>query len=181
MKTLFASLVVSICLAPAMTVAAGAGAAQRGGRPAGGRVGGGYIPPHGPARARGGNPGRAGGFADHEGHPNAPHVHGDGRWIGHDSGREDAHYHLDRPFEHGRFPGGIGREHAYRLEGGDRDRFRLGRFYFGVAPFDFVFVNDWLWDTDPIVIYDDPDHVGWYLAYNPRLGTYVHVQYLGGM
>jgi hypothetical protein len=101
----------------------------------------------------------------------APHVHAENdRWIGHDTGRNDAHYHLDHSWEHGRFTGAIGPQHIWRMHGGNRDRFDVGGFFFQAAPYDYDACADWQWDSDDIVIYLDPDHVGWYLAYNPRLG-----------
>ena len=172
---------------PARGTAPAAGAVDRGARQAGGQ------PTQNAQQAQtrgggGGAPGRQApqsqdqrrNFSEQPGHPNAPHVDArSDRWVGHDTGRNDGNYHLDQPWAHGHFPGTIGPRFVYRLHGGNRDRFEFGGFYFGVAPYDYDYVGDWLWDTDDIVIYDDPDHPGWYLAYNTRLGTYAHVQYLG--
>lgn len=164
----------------------GGGQARGGGGQVKG-VGGGHVPAHGPAPARAQPAPRQGqpaqqqqrSLSDKAGHPQAPHVHTNDQWIGHDSGKSDPKYHVDNAWAHGRFTGGFGTGHVFRLGGGNRDRFWFGGNYFSVFPADFGFCDNWLWTSDDIVIYEDPDHDGLYLAYNTRLGTYVHVTYMG--
>lgn len=115
------------------------------------------------------------------GHVNSvPHVNNN-KWYGHDK-PNDKRYHIDHPFEHGRFAD-VGSSHRFRVERFDRDHHRFylpGGFFFEIASFDWDAAADWCWDCgDDFVVYDDPDHDGWYLIYNVHTGLYIHAQYMG--
>ena len=118
-------------------------------------------------------------YNDRPGHPDRPHVDDRDHWVGHDGYRPVERYHREHPWEHGRFTAGFGPRFVWRLGGGGPNRFWFNGYYFGVAPYDFGFANDWDWNGDRIILYDDPDDPGYYLAYNTRTGTYIHVMFLG--
>ena len=117
---------------------------------------------------------------DHDRQNSTPHVNND-HWYGHDR-PDDKRYHIDRPFEHGRFER-FGPNYRWRIERFDRDHHRFwfpGGFFFEVAAWDWPACEGWCWDcADDFVIYQDDDHIGWYLLYNVHTGVYVHVVYMG--
>ena len=58
-------------------------------------------------------------------------------------------------------------------------RFWFGGSNFSVAEFDFAYFNDWLWDRDEIVLYDEPDRDASYLVLQREAGYIYYVHYLG--
>ena len=114
------------------------------------------------------------------GHPHGPVPYvRDGHWYGH-AAPDDVRFRLARPFEFGRFalPGP---SHLYRVTRVDLDarRIWLPGGHFEIAAWEWANTAPWCWTCDDFVVYVDPDHVGWYLIYDARMGEYVHAQFLG--
>lgn len=109
-----------------------------------------------------------------------PHVDHD-QWFGHED-RDDARFRVARPFSEGRFDR-VGPSYRYDIERFDARAHRFwiaGRGGFEVAAWDWPLTTDWCWNCgDDYVVYNDPDHVGWYLVYNIHTGVYVHAQFVG--
>jgi hypothetical protein len=139
----------------------------------------GYIPPPPPQRPRGTKPEteRWGG-----GRVNStPHVNNN-RWYGRDK-PNDKRYRLDHPFAHGHFAR-FGPSYRYNIARIDLNLHRFwlpGGYYFEVSPWDWSLAANWCWTCggDDFVIYEDPDHPGWYLLYNLYTGVFVHVLFMG--
>jgi hypothetical protein len=176
-----AAFLVATCLVVLPAVAQRGG--QHGGRPHESnppRANQGHIPPA-PPRS---NPGEVREReAEHlpTGHVNdTPHVNHD-RWFGHDV-PNDERFRLERPFDHGRFAhlGPAVRHRVVRIDANLHRFWLSGGGFFDVAAWDWPLCADWCWSCgDDFVVYDDPDHAGWYLLYNIHTGVYVHCQYLG--
>jgi len=128
-------------------------------------------PPHAPREVEKGPDGRV---IEH------PHVNND-HWYGH-AAVDDRRFHLDHPFPHGHFQR-FGPTYRYNVVRVDvhAHRFWLpGGFFFEIAAWDWAEAASWCWNCgSDFVVYEDPDHPGWYLVYDTQTGVYVHAQYLG--
>jgi hypothetical protein len=183
MKKLVGPIVMLVLVLAAATFAQRGRQQQRSAPPQRGnnqvyRGNGGHIPPPPQARPQGGQPQYhtyQNGRVDQR-----PHV-SNNQWYGHDD-RNDARFHADRPYEHGRFTN-FGPDHRYRFARFDLGLHRFwlnGGFGFEIFPGDWEYAADWCWTCpDDMVVYEDPDHPGWYLVYNTETGVYVHAQYIG--
>ena len=103
----------------------------------------------------------------------------DGVWYGH-AAPDDPRFRLAHPFQFGRFAL-TGPSHVFtiaRVELGAR-RVWLPGGGFEIAAWDWPVTAPWCWTCDEFVVYADPDHPGWYLLYDTRLGEYVHATFLG--
>jgi hypothetical protein len=177
---------LAIVFALAAVVAIAAYAQHGGGKKGGGgkqtntpRANGGHLPPA--PEARRATPAPREVERTPAGHVNErPHVRND-HWYGHEA-PDDKRFHVDHPWEHGRFEH-FGPSYRYRVTRFDPDHHRFwfpGGFFFEVADWDWHEAADWCWTCgDDFAVYEDPDHIGWYMLYNVHTGVYVHVQYLG--
>jgi len=175
-------LLLAMALLVGISMSAQRGPQERGG-PSGAanrpRANQGRIPPAPERRAAPAAPREA----EHlpTGHVNeTPHVNNN-HWYGHEAAN-DPRFHMDHPFEHGRFAkfGPSFRYNVLRVDLGRHMFWLPDGFYFQVAAWDWALCADWCWDCgDDFVIYEDQDHVGWYLLYNIHTGGYVHVLYMG--
>lgn len=116
--------------------------------------------------------------ADRSGREDLRHSGGNA-WEGRDERHDYAHDNHEDARQSESYEGGFGRDHVWRLTGGGPSRFFFSGYAFSVAPYDMRSCYGWRWDSDDIMIYRDPDNAGGYLAYNMRLGVYVHVLLLG--
>ncbi|HMD32256.1 MAG TPA: hypothetical protein VKG84_10130 [Candidatus Acidoferrales bacterium] len=143
------------------------------------RANGGHIPPPPPARTDPKAARETEKFQDGRA-SDRPHVNND-HWYGHEPAN-DARFHVDHPFPHGRFAH-FGPTYRYNVLRVDVNAHRFwlpGGFFFEVAPWDWEQCAGWCWNCgNDFVVYEDSDHAGWYLLYNVHTGVYIHVQYLG--
>jgi hypothetical protein len=107
-----------------------------------------------------------------------PYVRND-QWYGH-AAPDDPRFNLARPFPAGRFALS-GPSHVYSLSRVDLGarRIWLPGGQFEIEESDWAVTSPWCWTCDQFVVYVDPDHPGWYLVYDVRMGEYVHAQFLG--